>query len=144
MTLGGSTWACTGIYASVVPANRPLFWQYLYNLRASITTPWVQIGDFNEITLPGDQRGGRYNHPRAIAMLDMMDSCDMVDIPWSRGRFTWHHRCRGNTYVAKKLDRGLADMAWQWAFPDVFVEVLITTLCFRGVVATLLVWSCLD
>lgn len=54
----------------------------------------------------------------------MIEACDMIDIPWTGEKFTWHHKCRGNTYVAKRLDRGLADMSWQWVFPDSYVEVL--------------------
>lgn len=124
LELGGRSWVCTGVYASPVPANRPHLWQHLRNLRSTISDPWVHIGDFNEITLPGDQRGGNFNHHRAAAMINMMEACDMVDLPCTGRRFTWHHRCRSNTYVAKKLDRGLADMTWQWAFQDAYVEVL--------------------
>lgn len=57
-------------------------------------------------------------------MIEMMEACDMVDIPCSGGRFTWHHKCRGNTYVTKKLDKGIADMSWQWNFQNALVEIL--------------------
>lgn len=114
----------SGLYASPIPNNRPILWQHLSYLRTTITEPWIQIGDFNEITLPGEQKGGAFHHHRAAAMLAMIEACDMIDIPWTGGKFTWHHKCRGNTYVAKRLDRGLADMSWQWVFPDAYVEVL--------------------
>lgn len=40
------------------------------------------------------------------------------------GRFTWHRNCRGNRVVAKKLDRGLANLQWRLEFPEAYVEVL--------------------
>lgn len=48
----------------------------------------------------------------------------MLDLPTTGGRFTWHRTCRGERYVAKKLDRGMANMAWRLNFPKAFVEVL--------------------
>lgn len=124
LALGGKSWVCSSIYASPTPTNKPILWQHLSQLCSSISEPWVQIGDFNEITLPGEQKGGQFSFNRAAAMLDMMEGCHILEIPSTGGKFTWHHKCRGNNYVAKKLDRGLADMNWQWAFPDAYVEIL--------------------
>lgn len=55
---GGRSWVCSGLYDSPIPNNRPILWQHLSYLRTTITEPWIQIGDFNEITLPGEQKGG--------------------------------------------------------------------------------------
>lgn len=124
LALGGKSWVCSSIYASPTPTNKPILWQHLSQLCSSISEPWDQIGDFNEITLPREQKGGQFSFNRVAAMLDMMEGCHMLEIPSTGGKFTWHHKRRGNNYVAKKLDRGLADMNWQWAFPDAYVEIL--------------------
>lgn len=31
---------------------------------------------------------------RADALMQMMDSCDLLDLPSTRGLFTWHKNCR--------------------------------------------------
>lgn len=39
LELGGNVWAYSCIYASPIPTNRPVLWQHLKDLRASITGP---------------------------------------------------------------------------------------------------------
>lgn len=80
-----SQWVCTGIYASPKPALSPVLWQHLCDLSATITSPWLMIGDFNEILLPGDQCGGTYVHSRAEAFANMIDSSGMSDLPTNGG-----------------------------------------------------------
>lgn len=113
---------CTCIYASPIPAQRSPIWQYLCHLSSSINFPWLLIGDFNEIVLPGDQRGV-FLQARADTFGRVMDHCGLVDLNIVGGRFTWHKNCRGNRFVAKKLDRGIANLQWRLNFPEAFIEV---------------------
>lgn len=57
-------------------------------------------------------------------MLQMMDNCDMLDLPTTRGKFTWHRTCTGQRRIAKKLDRCIANLDMRLQFPEAFVEVL--------------------
>jgi hypothetical protein len=53
-----------------------------------------------------------------------MDSCSLINLTAVGGRFTWHRNNNGLKILSKKLDRGLANVAWLLDFPEAFVEVL--------------------
>nr|KYP69523.1 Putative ribonuclease H protein At1g65750 family [Cajanus cajan] len=58
-------WICSGVYASPIPNERLRLWDYLRSLRHRFKQAWTLMGDFNEILLPSDQRGGVFQHSRA-------------------------------------------------------------------------------
>lgn len=91
---GGIYWTCTGIYASPIPANRPAIWHHLKIINDSLNSPWVLIGDFNEILLPGNQRCHIFIQTRADAFAQVLDHCGLVDLDTIEGSFTWHRNCR--------------------------------------------------
>lgn len=124
VTTGSKEWTCTVVYASPIPSCRAPFWHYLGDLSSNIHCPWLMLGDFNEILLPGDQRGGVFLHSRAEAFARMMEQCGMVDLNTVGGRFTWHRNCKGNRTISKKLDRALANIQWRMFFAEAFVEEL--------------------
>ena len=63
--LGERTWILTAVYASPVPAIRSSLWTYLVNMRRIVTQPWILIGDFNEVLLASETKGGCFVHSRA-------------------------------------------------------------------------------
>lgn len=58
LEVGSSKWASSMVYASPIPSSRDQLWSYLENLHARLSIPWLLIGDFNEIILPSEVRGG--------------------------------------------------------------------------------------
>jgi hypothetical protein len=82
------------------------------------------VGDFNEIILPSDQKGGNFSQTRADALLRVMDACHFVDVVTTGSKFTWVRNCVGQRRIFKKLDRGIANLPWQLAFPEAYIEVL--------------------
>lgn len=46
-------------------------------MRQQISSPWMLIGDFNEIISPSGVSGGSYIVPRACLMADMMSECGL-------------------------------------------------------------------
>lgn len=117
------SWTCTAIYASPNPSTRDHFWNYLCNLSRNITSPWLLIGDWNEILLSNEQKGCFFSHNRAAAFENVLDICGLLDMNSIGGRFTWH-RTQGYKHMAKKLDRALVNLQWRLSFPEAFVEVL--------------------
>ncbi|CAJ2665276.1 unnamed protein product [Trifolium pratense] len=124
IALGVNKWYCTGLYASPTPTIRANFWHYLCNLKETISGPWFLIGDFNEIIAPSEQRGGIFTQSRADGLISVMDNCDLVDLNSVGGKFTWHRNCRGERSIAKKLDRGMANLQWRLIFPEAYLETL--------------------
>lgn len=51
-----------------------------------------------------------------------VNSCDLVDLEFVGGKFTWQWRCRGGLLISRRLDRGLGDLTWGLAFPEATME----------------------
>lgn len=79
-TLGNESWCLTGMYASPVYTTRLELWNYFTNLKDSIDGLWYIIGDFNEITLPSEHKGGNFSQARADALLKMIDTCQLLNV----------------------------------------------------------------
>ncbi|PNX93226.1 ribonuclease H, partial [Trifolium pratense] len=124
ISLGTDKWYCTGLYASPTPSTRVNFWHYLCHLNSTISGAWLLMGDFNEIIAPGEQRGGNFHQNRADGLISVMDNCNLIDLNCVGGKFTWHRNCRGQRSIAKKLDRGMANLSWRLSFPEAFLETL--------------------
>lgn len=82
---GNQKWLCSGIYASPNATSRELFWQHLCNLSLSIISPWFLVGDWNEILLPGEQKGCIFSASRAAAFWNVLDTCGLLDINTTGG-----------------------------------------------------------
>lgn len=114
ISLGAHAWVRTGIYANLNYPVRCQLWEYLGNLRGRIMKPCTLIGDFNEIFLPSEQRGGMFSSARAARFGDMLDNCGLMDIPFFGSKFTWQRPCRGGRLVSKRLDRCVCDLVWRF------------------------------
>lgn len=64
-------------------------------------------GDFNEILSPLEQRGGEFSRSKAERFAATMDNCNLVDLDFFGGKFTWQKRCRGGSLISPRLDRGM-------------------------------------
>jgi hypothetical protein len=124
VAVGNDSWLLTGMYASPIYTKRLELLQHLISLNANVDGPWMIVGDFNEVILPSEQKGGNFNQSRADALLKVMDECHFVDIATSGTKFTWVRNCTGQRRISKKLDRGIANLPWQLAFPEAYIEVL--------------------
>jgi hypothetical protein len=124
ISVGNDSWLLTGMYASPIYTKRLELWHHLTSLNVNFAGPWMIIGDFNETILPGEQKGGNFNQNKADALLRVMDECQFVDIATTGNKYTWTRNCVGQRRIFKKLDRGIANLPWQLAFPEAYVEVL--------------------
>lgn len=76
------------------------------------------IGDFNEILLPSEVRGGNFYINRAQKFGDMMDSCNLLDLGFKGPTHTSHRCVNGLKKISKRLDRVLVDYDWRTQFPE--------------------------
>jgi hypothetical protein len=125
ITRGNVSWVCSGIYASPTTSVREGLWDYLCGLRTRVMQPWILVGDFNDILLISEQRGGHFSQPRADKFADMIANCNLLVLDSFGSKFTWQARCRGNRLVSRRLDRGLCDIEWRMRFPEATVEHLV-------------------
>ncbi|KAJ1429236.1 Endonuclease/exonuclease/phosphatase superfamily [Sesbania bispinosa] len=57
---GINGWTGSAVYASPIPTRREALWDHLRSLRPTVTSPWMLMGDFNEITRSEEVRGACY------------------------------------------------------------------------------------
>nr|KYP32891.1 Transposon TX1 uncharacterized [Cajanus cajan] len=62
---GDKTWGFSTVYANLVPLARERLWAHLSQLKGMFSFPWLLAGDFNEILLPSEVRGGQFIRSRA-------------------------------------------------------------------------------
>jgi hypothetical protein len=122
---GTEEWLCSGIYACPISTLRPLLWNYLANLRTTISLPWLAIGDFNDILLPNEQKGGVFSLAKADVSARNIDKCGFIDVGSFGTKFTWQGHCRGGRFVQHRLDRSFCNYDWRLMFPEATVEHLV-------------------
>lgn len=118
------SWVCTAVYVSPTPVLREELWEHLSLMRNTILSPWLLIGDMNEVLLPSEVRGGDFLPNRADKFAEVLTACNLVDLGLVGGKFTWFRHRNQRIILSKRLDRGLGDVDWRLAFPDASVEVL--------------------
>lgn len=94
-------WLVTIVYASASYVRRQELWDELSNLATNIVDPWVVLGDFNDILVDHERKGGSPNFSiRGMnGFRSMMQDCNLLDMGFQGSLFTWKH---GNLF--KRLD----------------------------------------
>ncbi|XP_020237468.1 uncharacterized protein LOC109816765 [Cajanus cajan] len=119
----GQSWICMGVYASPSSPARREMWHQLNMLRETSQSAWLLIGDFNDIMVASEQRGGTFDISRADIFAQQLESCGLLDLNLMGAKFTWHRR-RNGLSLHKRLDRAVCDILWRTKFPEAVVEVL--------------------
>ena len=85
--------------------------------------PWVCMGDFNEILLSEEKRGGRIQpHGQMQAFWDVL-ACGFVDLGFTGPEFSWQGNRHGQV-IWERLDRGVANYDWMARFPAATIRHL--------------------
>lgn len=118
-------WRYTGIYGYPERRRREEAWSMLQNLAARSSLPWCVIGDFNDMVVDGEKRGGR-RHPRSLlqGFSDTIMDCRLIDLGFDGEKYTWERGRGTDNWVQERLDRGLANSAWTDLFPNAVVKVM--------------------
>ena len=88
---GGSreAWRFTGFYGEPDTNEREEAWNMLRMLHSKPHLPWVCMGDFNEILLSEEKRGGKERpHRQMQAFRDVLDTCGFLDLGFTGPEFT--------------------------------------------------------
>ncbi|KAL4328991.1 hypothetical protein AHAS_Ahas13G0255400 [Arachis hypogaea] len=122
---GGFSWVCAAIYASPVPSIREEAWRVLTDFSRNYSGPLLAIGDFNEILLSSEVKGGNFVSRRAERFGALLDECGLIDLGAHGSLYTWFRHMQGNRFISKRLDRAVATDAWCFRFPESYVENLV-------------------
>ncbi|KAK4476678.1 hypothetical protein RD792_015838 [Penstemon davidsonii] len=118
----GQDWLCSGVYAKPNPSERESFWNKLESMSTANSLPWLVTGDFNEVANISEKRGRRLaSAARCRRFKEMMDTCGFMDLGYRGPKFTWFNSSNGLACVRERLDRSIANVAWQECFPESLV-----------------------
>ena len=101
LSVGDHFWTCSAIYASTIPAVRENLWTYLEGLRSDVQNSWVLLGDYNDILMFSEVRGGAFFPSKVAKFKNVIQRCQLLDIGAINHKFTWFRRAVGNKIVAK-------------------------------------------
>ncbi|KAI5351559.1 PREDICTED: reverse mRNAase [Prunus dulcis] len=112
-------------------------WTYLDGVSDAAKLPWLVVGDFNEINVDFEKKGGRPTQSQTgfavwISRNHLMDlgfskeefTWCLMDLGFSTGEFTW---CKKNDHggtIWERLDRGPCSIDWRQTFPEAYVRHL--------------------
>ena len=95
-----SPWRITGFYGKPEENLRHETWNLLKHLSTRISSPWVCIGDYNEI-LSSEETEGRL--PRLEHLMQNFSStllyCGLIDMGFTGNMFTWENGREGEAFV---------------------------------------------
>lgn len=105
-----------------IEARRPL-WDDL--VKVASNQPWLVCGDFNAVLDVDDRISGAdvTDYECRDFKLCLADA-GLQEIATKGCRYTWNSKGDGVARISSKLDRGLVNMGWLNAFPNVFCSVL--------------------
>nr|XP_029151634.1 uncharacterized protein LOC114925975 [Arachis hypogaea] len=118
------SWVCASIYASPVPSIREEVWRVLTDFSRNYSGPLLAIGDFNEILLSSEVKGGNFVSQRAERFGALLDECGLIDLGAHGSLYTWFRHMQGNRFISKRLDKVVATDAWCFCFSESYVENL--------------------
>ncbi|XP_050280935.1 pentatricopeptide repeat-containing protein At1g08070, chloroplastic-like [Quercus robur] len=103
-------------------------WQLLKHLHTRISTPWLCVGDYNEILSSNEKQGGvpkPLNHMEAFRATLL--HYGLEDLGFQGNIFTWNNGRHGNAFVQERLDRACATAEWKEIYPETRVFHLQTS-----------------
>ncbi|KAA3461056.1 Exo_endo_phos domain-containing protein [Gossypium australe] len=109
----GAKWRLTGFYGRPDGRHRAVSWNLLRQLNYDHNTPWVVLGDFNEIANSFEKKGGRLRSERQMMDFRMaLEDCNLNDLGFTSRWFTWERGRFFTTNIRERLDRGVTTLKW--------------------------------
>jgi hypothetical protein len=115
-------WKLTGLYGQPDIARRGETWALLSHLKSFQPTPWLCVGDFNEILDQSERDGAVLGQESLMEHFrDTLEFCGLCDLGYVGLRFTW---CNNRFFTRERLVRAVANQEWCSRFLHVIVSVL--------------------
>lgn len=109
---------CTFVYAPPVFNERKDFWYVLRAQCVNRDSPWVCMGDFNEMLSLSEKEGLRPSHSNRLDLFrELLNDMGLMDLDLKGNKFTWKSNPRDGFVIREKIDRVLTNWAWRTQYP---------------------------
>lgn len=93
------------MYAPSTLRERHAMWREWQENNPPEGTPWLVIGDFNEVANHNEKRGGRIFRPgQCTDFNNWMANASMADLGFSGNPCTWNNARQGLEMIRERLD----------------------------------------
>lgn len=114
---GAVTFFLSCVYGDPNFKRRKENWERLCRIGVGRKDSWCLIGDFNDILHNGEKLGGPSRCDSIFKPFsEMLDVCDMMELPSQGNRFTWAGK-RYDLWIQSRLDRAFGSKEWFSQFP---------------------------
>ncbi|XP_021760909.1 uncharacterized protein LOC110725749 [Chenopodium quinoa] len=115
----------SAVHAPSSPAKRHKHWNDLQATLPPDDTPWLFLGDLNEVTKPSEKSGGlRFRQTQCLDLNKLAEAACLVDLGFSGNPLTWHNAREGLDLIQKRLDRALGNPSWLNTYPNTQAAIL--------------------
>ncbi|GLT72479.1 hypothetical protein SLA2020_444100 [Shorea laevis] len=123
----GDLWKFTGFYGHPARAHREESWRLLAHLKIFNPTPWLCVGDFNEIVTHSEKKGDSLHSVQHMeAFSSTLEECGLNDLGFCGPKYTWTNCREGGNFMKERLDRTTANREWCSKF-----HVVVVTICWE-------------
>ena len=113
------------IYASTKFENMCILWENLKKVSDHHDLPWILMGDFNEVLEESEKLGGNPLSIRRVQEYnECMNYCNLLDLKFSRPKFTWTNKRGIWNLIQEWLDKCWVNPSWKLLFSEASVSHL--------------------
>jgi hypothetical protein len=118
-------WKFSGFYGHPIISKRFESWGFLRHLSGLSPTPWLCMGDFNEIVSMSEIKGSTIRARKQMEEFrNALANCQLCDLGFNGPKYTWNNGREGATFTKERLDRAVANSEWRMMFENVKVQVM--------------------
>ena len=121
----GDSFLCTLVYGSTTTQKRLQLFSVLQEMRKSINSPWILLGDFNCVANLDERIGSPVRLAEVQPLRDCMAVCNVHDLKHYGRFFTWTNKQTGANRVMSKIYRVMGNDQWEVSFPNSLVHFLV-------------------
>lgn len=120
-------WRFTGFYGEPDTSKRKRTWNLLKRLVEVSYRDWVCMGDFNEVLLSHEKRGGGIMPEwRMRDFREALSDAGLIDIGYTGYDYTWCNNHEFPSTIEERLDRVVVNSGWHALYPAAQVQHLST------------------
>jgi exonuclease III len=126
----------TNVYAPSDHRDTPAFLDILLEIGASISGPWLIVGDFNLIRDAKDKNTGTVNQLLCNQFNDVIHNLSLAELPLLDCLYTWSNKRRSP--ILARLDRAFTNATFNNVFPSALLTSSVRiTSDHKPIIATM-------